>query len=150
MNLYIAFTRSNRRKEVIPDSYNKWARLATLQSTGICMSQTIKGMDLETQTKTLILLMLHPWYGLIRFTLEACNFTLNIFQDFVFTYFKQERQCLCNYIYQHLKLILGITKLKTNTESLGYFWLYKCCHCTLVEKVLPKHSMVILGLVYSA
>ena len=25
------------------------------------------------------------------------NFNLNIFQDFVSAYFKQERQCLCNY-----------------------------------------------------
>ena len=28
---------------------------------------------------------------------ETCNFTLNIFQAFVFTYFKQEQQCLWNY-----------------------------------------------------
>ena len=28
---------------------------------------------------------------------ETCNFTLNIFQGFVFTYFKQEQQCLWNY-----------------------------------------------------
>ena len=28
-----------------------------------------------------------------RFTLEPCNFTLNISLDFVFTCFKQERQC---------------------------------------------------------
>ena len=30
-------------------------------------------------------------------TLKHCNFTLNIFQDFVFTNFKQERPCLRNY-----------------------------------------------------
>ena len=41
---------------------------------------------LETQAKAIMLLMLHLWYGLIRFTLELCNFTLNVFQDFVFTY----------------------------------------------------------------
>ena len=35
--------------------------------------------------------------ALIRFTLEPCNFSLSIFQDFVFTCFKQQRQCLCNY-----------------------------------------------------
>ena len=29
-------------------------------------------------------------YDLIRFTLEPCNFTLNMSQDFVLTYFKQE------------------------------------------------------------
>ena len=46
--------------------------------------------------------------------LEPCNFALSIFQDFVFTYFKQERQCLCNY--RLLKLILGTTKRKNNTE----------------------------------
>ena len=39
----------------------------------------------------LMLLTLHAWYGLIRFTFEPCNFTLNVFQDFVFTYLKQER-----------------------------------------------------------
>ena len=31
------------------------------------------------------------YYG--RFTLEPCDVTLNISQDFVFTCFKQERQC---------------------------------------------------------
>ena len=30
----------------------------------------------ETQTKSLMLLMLHPCYGLIRLPLEPCNFTL--------------------------------------------------------------------------
>ena len=64
---------------------------------------------LETQVKSLMLPMLHPWYGLIHFTLEPCISTLNIFQDFVFTNFKQEQQCLCNYWL--LKLLLGITKL---------------------------------------
>ena len=64
---------------------------------------------LETQVKSLMLLMLHPWYGLIRFTLEPCISTLNIFQDFVFTNFKQEQQCLRNYWL--LKLLLGTTKL---------------------------------------
>ena len=33
-------------------------------------------------------------YDLIRFTLEPCNFALNLFQDFVFTYFDQKQQCL--------------------------------------------------------
>ena len=32
------------------------------------------------------------------FTLKRCNRPLNILQDFVFTYFKQQRQCLCNYL----------------------------------------------------
>ena len=35
--------------------------------------------------------------SVIRFTLEPCNFTLNTFQDFVFTYFKQEQKCEWNY-----------------------------------------------------
>ena len=43
---------------------------------------------------------------LIRFTLEPHNFALNTFQDFVSTYFKQERQCLCKY--RLLKLLLGL------------------------------------------
>ena len=64
---------------------------------------------LETLVKSLMLLMLHPWYGQIRFTLEPCISNLNIFQDFVFTNFKKEQQCLSNYWL--LKLLLGITKL---------------------------------------
>ena len=36
---------------------------------------------LETQVKSLMLLMLHSWYGLIRFTLGPRISTLNIFQD---------------------------------------------------------------------
>ena len=31
------------------------------------------------------------------FTLEPCNFTLNIFPDFTCTHFKQERQCTRSY-----------------------------------------------------
>ena len=58
---------------------------------------------------------MRPWWGLIRYaciSCEPCNFTLNtIFQDFVFSYFKQERQCPYNY--RLLKLLFGITKLKT-------------------------------------
>ena len=64
--------------------------------------------ELETQGKSLMLLMLYPWYDLIRFTLKPCTFTLNIFQDFAITYFKQELQCLWNY--RILKLPLGIIK----------------------------------------
>ena len=45
----------------------------------------------ETQAKALMLLMLHPWYGLIRFSLKPCNFILNIFYHLVFAYSKQER-----------------------------------------------------------
>ena len=32
------------------------------------------------------------------FTLEPCNFTLNIFQDFVFTYFKQDLYATINFL----------------------------------------------------
>ena len=44
---------------------------------------------LETQAKVYATFV-------IRFTLEPCNFTLNTFQDSVFTYFKQEQKCECN------------------------------------------------------
>ena len=63
---------------------------------------------------------------LIRFTLEPCNFTLNTCQDFVFTYFKQEQQCLWNY--RLLKILLGVKLLKTNAECLPSFSVQKCCH----------------------
>ena len=42
-------------------------------------------MEWTTQAKALLTSL----YGLIRFTLEPRNFTLNIFQDFVLTYLKQ-------------------------------------------------------------
>ena len=83
---------------------------------------------------------------LIRFTLEPYNFALNTFQDFVLTYFKQERQCLCNY--RLLKLLLDLTKLKNNTECLCYFRMQKYRPCILVEKVLPEHQKVIFDLIY--
>ena len=102
---------------------------------------------LETQVKSLKLLMLHPWCGLIRFTLEPCISTLNIFQDFVFRNFKQEQQCLCNYWL--LKLLLGITKVSPSLNAcLRYFWLQKYRHCMSVKIVLPKHSIVIFGLFF--
>ena len=82
---------------------------------------------LETQAKVSMLLTRHPWYGLICCTLEPCNFTLNILQDFLFTYFKQERQSLWNY--RLLKFFMDITKLKPNAECLHSFWLQKCRHC---------------------
>ena len=56
------------------------------------LSLTIDSLrnGLETQAKVYAT-------SVIRFTLEHCNFTLNTFQDFVFTYFKQEQKCDCNY-----------------------------------------------------
>ena len=56
---------------------------------------------LETQAKVYAT-------SVIRFTLEPCNFTLNTFQDFVFTYFKQEQKCEWNY--GLLKLFREINK----------------------------------------
>ena len=41
---------------------------------------------LETQAKALMTSVIR----LIRFTLEPCNFNLNIFQDFVLTYLKKD------------------------------------------------------------
>ena len=78
--------------------------------------------------------------------LATLLFTLNIFQDFVFTYFKLERQLLCNY--RLSKLLLDVTKLKTNAECLFFTDEISPLHM-LVKKVLPKHSMVIFALVYS-
>ena len=93
----------------------------------LCLNIDNQRNGLETQAKASMLLTRHPWYGLICYTLEPCNFTLNILQDFLFTYFKQERQCLCNY--RLLKLFMDITKLKPNAEFLRSFWLQKCRHC---------------------
>ena len=50
--------------------------------------------------------------SVIRFTLEPCNFTLNTFQDSVFTYFKQEQKCECNY--RLLKLFREINKAENH------------------------------------
>ena len=98
-------------------------------TTYVTLSYTIDNQKngLETQAKASMLLTRHPWYGLICYTLEPCNFTLNILQDFLFTHFKQERQCLCNY--RLLKFFMDITKLKPNAECLRSFWLQKCRHC---------------------
>ena len=100
---------------------------------------------LKKQVKALMLLMLRPWCDLICFTLELCNFTLNIFKDFLFASFELERQCLCKY--RLLKTyFLGKTKLKS--LNVRYFLLQIYRHCMFFKKVLPKHSMVIFGLVY--
>ena len=102
---------------------------------------------LETQAKSLMLLMLHPWYGLIRFTLEPCISTLNIFQNFVFKNFKQEQQCLCNYLL--LKHRLGITKLSLSLNIYVIFdfrniaivcrlkWFYQNIQCLFSAFLLP-------------
>ena len=58
---------------------------------------------LETQAKVYAT-------SVIRFTLEPCNFPLNTFQDFVFTYFKQEQKCEWNY--RLLKLFREINEAK--------------------------------------
>ena len=50
--------------------------------------------------------------SVIRFTLEPCNFTLNTFQDSVFTYFKQEQKCERNY--RLLKLFRAINKAENH------------------------------------
>ena len=71
------------------------------------LSSTIDNLrnGLETQAKV---------YGtfVIRFTLEPCNFTLNTFQDFVFTCFKQEQKCECNY--RLLKLFREINEAENH------------------------------------
>ena len=67
------------------------------------LSLTIDNLrnGLETQAKVYAT-------SVIRFTLEPCNFTLNTFQNSVFTYFKQEQKCECNY--RLLKLFREINK----------------------------------------
>ena len=60
---------------------------------------------LETQAKVYAT-------SVIRFTLEPCNFTLNAFQDFVFTYFKQEQKCEWNY--RLLKLFRQINEAENH------------------------------------
>ena len=47
-----------------------------------------------TQAKEIMLLRIYTVIHLIRCTLKSCNFTLNKFQDLVFTYFNQVQQCL--------------------------------------------------------
>ena len=42
----------------------------------------------------------------VRFTLQRSTLTLNVFQEVVFTYFKQEQQCL--YTITVLKLSWGV------------------------------------------
>ena len=64
---------------------------------------------LETQAKALIASVIRPY---IPFTLEPRNFTLNLFQDFVFTHIKQKQQCLCNY--GLLKLFQWINQAENN------------------------------------
>ena len=40
----------------------------------------------RNKVEVLMLLMVHPSYDLVCFTLEPSNFTLNVFWDFVFIY----------------------------------------------------------------
>ena len=58
----------------------------------------------------------------------ACNFTLNMFKGFVFTYFKQERQCLWNY--RLFKLFWGYNKAKDKHWMFAFF---------LTSKISPLH-----------
>ena len=71
------------------------------------LSHTIDNLrnGLETQAKVYAT-------SVIRFTLEPSNFTLNTFQDFVFTHFKQEQKCECNY--GLLKLFRVINKTENH------------------------------------
>ena len=71
------------------------------------MCYTINNLrnGLETQAKVYAT-------SVIRFTLEPCNFTLNTLQDSVFTYFKQEQKCECNY--RLLKLFREINKAENH------------------------------------
>ena len=51
--------------------------------------------------------------GSDTFTLEPCNFTLNIFQDFVFTDFKQLRTAM----FTHARQVSSLMLLKTFYET---------------------------------
>ena len=62
--------------------------VSTIRGVGSTIDNLRNG--LETQAKVYAT-------SVIRFTLEPCNFTLNTFQDFVFTYFKKEQKCEWNY-----------------------------------------------------
>ena len=66
----------------------QWLRQTIKKFTNLTIDNLRNG--LETQAKVYAT-------SVIRFTLGPCNFTLNTFQDFVLTYFKQEQKCECNY-----------------------------------------------------
>ena len=74
---------------------------------GTFISETIDNLrnGLETQAKVYAT-------SVIRFTLEPCNFPLNTFQDFVFTYFKQQQKCEWNY--RLLKLFREINEAENH------------------------------------
>ena len=57
----------------------------------------------------------------IRFTLGPYNSILNTFQDFVFTYFKQEQKCECNY--RVLNLFRDINKAENYHLMFSYTFL---------------------------
>ena len=58
-------------------------------------------------------------YGLIRFILEPCNFTLNMFQDFVFTNFKTRAAMSMQLL--TFKTPIEYNKAKPVAECLRYF-----------------------------
>ena len=73
---------------------------------------------LETQAKAPMLVMLHPWYGLIRFTFGSCNFTKH-FLTLCLNVLK--KTAMSSVQLSTFKTLLGVTKLKINTECLHYF-----------------------------
>ena len=91
---------------------------------------------LKTRAKFLMLLTLHPWYGLKRFIFKPCNFfTLTIFRDFLFAYFKHERPCQCTQ--RLLKLLWEIKNWKPKFNSCFFFDWQKyhdfCCEKSSIE-----------------
>ena len=79
----------------------------TEKHNGYLMYSTIDNLrnGLETQAKVYAT-------SVIRFILGPCNFPLNTFQDFVFTYFKQEQKCEWNY--RLLKLFREINEAENH------------------------------------
>ena len=96
--------------------YDVWSRVLIMYKETVLKHRPQVNIDftltidnlrngLETQAKLYATSVIH-------FTLEPCNFTLNTFQDFVFTYFKQEQKCECNY--RLLKLFREINEAENH------------------------------------
>ena len=96
LNCYLHALRRAANKKLLR---NKQEKNYLLLNTVELLIVPIDGQrnGLKTQAQPLTLLTQQPWSGWTVFALEPCKLTWNIFQDFLWAYYKQERQCRRNY-----------------------------------------------------
>ena len=104
----------------------------------ICWIIDNQRSGLETQGKVLMLLTAHPWYGLICFTLEPCNFTLKYISGFwIYIFWTRIAMSMQLSIF---KTSFGYNKAKNRRLILAFFFTTELSPSMLLKRVIKTFN----------